>query len=65
MSGVRVSHVACLMSLVTCHLSPTATATDSPPANSPTMHSRMILATTQNQEKISNTRRVSKLKKQA
>ena len=30
---------------VTCHMSlrPTATATDPPPANSPTMHSRMLL----------------------
>ncbi len=35
-----MSHVTCHMSHVTCHLSPmpTATATDPPPANSPTMH---------------------------
>ena len=34
----------CHMSDVTCHLllTPTATATDPPPANSPTMHSRLV-----------------------
>ena len=38
-----VSHVACHASHVTCNISLTLTATDmdSPPANSPTMHSRM------------------------
>ena len=37
-------HVTCHMSRVTCHLSlrPTATATDPPSANSPTMHSRLV-----------------------
>ena len=40
-------HVSCVMLLVshvTCHLSltPTATATDPPPANSPIMHSRLV-----------------------
>ena len=42
-SGVmcQVLHV----SLVTCHMSlaPTATATDSPPANFPNIHSSMLL----------------------
>ena len=40
MSGVR-----CHLSPVTFHMSlnPTTTATDPPPANSPTMHSRMLL----------------------
>ena len=39
-SGARcqVSHVKCHMSLT-----PTATATDPPPANSPTRHIRMLL----------------------
>ena len=33
----------CQLSLVTCHIcpNPTATATNPPPANSPTLHSRM------------------------
>ena len=38
--------VTCHMLHVTCHLSPTltatATATEPPPANSPTMHSRLV-----------------------
>ena len=46
-SGVRchVLCVTCCMSPVTCHMSltQTATATDPPPANSPSMHSRMLL----------------------
>ena len=39
MSGVRFQ-----VSCVTCHMSltQTATATDPPPANSPTMHIRMV-----------------------
>ena len=45
------SHVTCHISCVTCHIStvtyhlsptPTATVTDTPPANSPTMHSRLV-----------------------
>ena len=34
----------CQLSPVTCHISPTptVTATDPPPANSPTLHSRMV-----------------------
>ena len=43
--GVR-SDLSCVMfhvSPVTCHISLTATVTDPPPANSPTMHSRMLL----------------------
>ena len=38
----QVSHVMCHMLHVTCHMSiaATATATDPPPANSPTLHSR-------------------------
>ena len=53
LSGVafQVSRVTCHVSCVashmshgTCHMSltPTATAMDPPPANSPTMHSRMV-----------------------
>ena len=54
----HMSGVTCLMSLVTCHLlcvtchqspftchlslTPTATATNPPSANSPTMHSRLV-----------------------
>ena len=40
----HVSCVMCCMSCVTCQLSPTptATATDPPPSNSPTMHSRLV-----------------------
>ena len=36
--------VTCRMSPVTCQMSltPTATARDPPPANSPTMHNRMV-----------------------
>ena len=44
-SSVRcqVSYVTCQVLRVTCHMSltPTATAAEPPPANSPTMHSRM------------------------
>ena len=41
----QVSGVRCQVSRVTCHMSltPTDRATDPPPANSPTMHSREIL----------------------
>ena len=40
----HMSHVTCRMLRVTCHLSltPTATATDPSPANSPIMHSRLV-----------------------
>ena len=40
----HLSRVICHQSPVTCHLSltPTAAATDPPPANSPTMHSRPV-----------------------
>ena len=45
-SDVRchVSCVTCHLSYVTCHISitPTVTAMDPPPANSPTMHIRMV-----------------------
>ena len=60
----HVSCVTCRVSPVTFHMSltPTATATDPPPANSPKMHSRMllfhILASTHQQ-------RVTKAKKNA
>ena len=39
-----MSHVTCQLSPATGHMSltPTATATDPPPANSPTMHSSMV-----------------------
>ena len=37
----QVSHVACRLSPVTCHLL-TATATDPPPDNFPIMHSRLV-----------------------
>ena len=45
--------VACRRSPVICHLSlmPKATATDPPPANSPTMHSRMVGKDQKNQNK--------------
>ena len=41
----QVSCVTCLMSPVICRMSvtPTATAMDPPTANSPSMHSRMLL----------------------
>ena len=51
MSGVRCPvsdvrcHVSCVgssLSSVTCHMSLTATATDAPPANSPTISSRLV-----------------------
>ena len=46
-SGVRcqVSRIRCHVSHVTCHMliTPTATATDPPPANFSTMQSRMLL----------------------
>ena len=40
----HVSHVTCRVSPVTCHLSltPTAAATDPPPAKFPIMHSRLV-----------------------
>ena len=40
----QVSHVMCHVSRATCHMSLTPTATDTypSPANSPTMHSRMV-----------------------
>ena len=39
-----MSCVPCYVSPVTCHMSPTprATATDPPPANFPTLHSRLV-----------------------
>ena len=39
-----VSHVGCHLSPINCHLSltPSATVTDPPPTNSPTMHSRLV-----------------------
>ena len=52
MSGVRcpvsgvmfsLSRVTCHATLVTCHISLTPTAKDPPPANSPSMYSRMLL----------------------
>ena len=41
---LHMSCVTCHMLRVTCHLSvtPTATATDAPPANFPTMHCRLV-----------------------
>ena len=38
----QVSHITCHMSPVTCHMSltPTAAATDTPPANYPSMYSK-------------------------
>ena len=41
---LHMSCVTCHMSCVLCHLSltPTSIATDSPLANSPTMHSRLV-----------------------
>ena len=40
----QVSNVMCYVSDVNCHMSltPTATATNPPPANSPIMHSRLV-----------------------
>ena len=54
----HVTHVACRRSPVICHLSlmPKATATDPPPANSPTMHSRMVGKDQKNQNKNLNKR---------
>ena len=53
-----VTHVAFCRSPVICHLSlmPKATATDPPPANSPTMHSRMVGKDQKNQNKNLNKR---------
>ena len=50
----------CHVSSVTCHLSPMAiaTATDPPPANSPTMHSRLV-----HQDRTKNNETKSKPKK--
>ena len=60
--GVRcqVSDVRCQVSLGTCHLSLTLTATDTdpPPANSPTMHRRLIC---QEEEKDIRTAHTQKL----
>ena len=54
----HVSCVACHMSSVTCHLSltlkPTATAIDSPPANSPSMQSRLVCKYPKNKTKYQN-----------
>ena len=52
----RVSRVMCHVSRVTCHLSltPTATATDPFPANSPIMHSRLVRKKTQKFQKQKN-----------
>ena len=54
----HVTHVAYCRSPVICHLSlmPKATATDLPPANSPTMHSRMVGKDQKNQNKNLNKR---------
>ena len=54
----QVSCVACHLSPIICHLSltPTARATDPPPVNYPTMHSRLVCKepnkTTKNQTQI-------------
>ena len=52
----HVSNVLCHMSSVhvMCHLSLKPTATDPPPANSPTMNSRLILRDPKNTKKIQN-----------
>ena len=56
----HLSHVTCHLSHFTCHLSPTptATATDHPPSNSPTMHSRLV-----HQDRNQTTTKSSKPKK--
>ena len=53
-----MSCVTCNILCVTCHLSltPPATATYPPPANSPTMHSMLIRKETQTQENNLNTK---------
>ena len=50
----HVSHVTCHMIHVACHLSltPTTTATDPPPANSPTIHSRRVCKDTKTQKNV-------------
>ena len=55
----HMSHVTWQMSPVACHLSitPTVTATDPPPAYSPTMHSRLILKDLKIIKKIQNTKK--------
>ena len=66
MSGVtcHMSHVADHLSPVTCHLSltPTATATDPPPASSPIMHSRLVRKDQKNPKKF-KTKKIIKTKK--
>ena len=56
----HVSNVTSQMSNVTCHLSPapTATATDPPPDNYPTMHSRLV-----HQDRTQKPKHISKPKK--
>ena len=60
----QVSQVLCHMLRVTCHfsLTPTATATDPPAANSPTMHSRLVCKHQTNQ-KNSKRKKSSELSK--
>ena len=51
-----MAYVTCHMYCVTCHMSLTSTAPtakDPPPANSPTMHSRLVL-----QDKTKNPKKV-------
>ena len=59
----HMSGVACCVLRVTCHLSitPTATATDPPPANSPIMHSRLVAKTPP--KKNANYKKLSKRQK--
>ena len=58
-----MSGVACCVLRVTCHLSitPTATATDPPHANSPIMHSRLVAKTPP--KKNANYKKLSKRQK--
>ena len=50
----HVSCVMCHMAHVTCHLSltPTATATEPPPAYSPIMHSRLVCKEPKTKKKL-------------
>ena len=52
----HVSHFPVHLLHVNCHLSltPTATATDPPPANSPTMHSWLVFKDPKYQQKNQN-----------
>ena len=58
-----VSRITCHMSLVTWQLSPTATATDHPPANSLPLRSRLVHQNRIQNRKIFQTKNQSKLKK--